>query len=302
MKKILLKGLFVLLLPFSTSAQIYQPFPTDSATWTVDFMFPLPFFNVGHNPAAYFISGDSLYNGLTYQKINKTLDSIPNNQFMSSNIALIREDSNRIYCKYYGFQTIPNEFILYDFNLTVNDTFSIATILGTISFIVSSVDSEYTQTGYRRALNLSHINGSLPFWTPTMRWVEGIGDIVNGVIYPEVPWVDWWAEALCFRKNNVLIWDNNGACWITSESYVDIKPFPLKVIVNNISNDKIELNMELIKGEKNIYIFDSFGKVVKNIKTSSNKVTVKKEELSRGFYLLKINSFKFSSIERFILY
>ena len=267
-------------------AQMYHPFPIDSASWTVDFMTPIPF-GTAHIPRNYVMSGDSVVNGVTYSKLYSTSDSagtIANGPLS----ALLREQNRVVYAlnPCCGFDS--GEVALYDFNLNTGDTFFVNALFDTATFEVTTVDSEMVAGSvYRRAINLSATGGFTPFYAPFMRWVEGIGDVVNGPYYFDVPAVDWWALALCFFEKGLRVWPpSTGNCWITGlneteKEKTSFNYLPSYVIVTFPSD-----------AERKITVMDLSGKPMRFFSTNARQVQIERGNLSSGMYFLKIETSK----------
>ncbi|MFI5217947.1 MAG: T9SS type A sorting domain-containing protein [Bacteroidia bacterium] len=277
------------LLNFPLSAQNYVPFALDSAAWSVDFITPGPFSQEFHVPRLYFMNGDSVINGLNYHKTYQYGDSIP---FNSGGLltSLIREQNKIIYCRYFNWNNFSSEFELYNFNLTIGDTFSFPNIIDSVKMVLISVDSEYTTTGYRKAFNFNIVyNPSAAFYM-NPRWVEGIGDIVNGIVYLEVPILDWWCQALCYSESYFLVWNwNQGNCWITG---MDETTHSEKIkLLNNPSLEKIQILFpDNLFIEKEITVHEISGKIVGQYKFYDQEFTLFKHSLGRGMYFLDIKS------------
>lgn len=273
----------------SGNSQTYYPFPVDSAVWTVDFITPqFPFGNEYHVPIGYTIIGDSLINGLLYSKIY-TSDSAGNSSPWGL-VALTREQNKVVYCKYVGSgNQLPNEVILYDFNLAPGDTFSFPSYGNQTILVVDSIGAIQTSTGNRNAFYFSIVSnpGAAYYFNPV--WVEGIGDIVNGVIYHEVPWVDWWCEGLCFTNNSSLVWSRYSShCWLnTGINDVSLSGNTIKCHPNP-SDDNIIIALNNLYDLKTIQVFEASGRKVFETQIQNNEFVLKKQDVGYGVFLLRI--------------
>lgn len=288
-----MKRLFVILSLFyslSANSQTYFPFPIADAIWTVDFITPGQWPGQEYRaPFGYTTYGDSLINGLLYTKIY-TSDSAGNIDPWGL-VALTREQNKVVYCKYVGTggNQLPNEVILYDYNLTAGDTFSFPSYGNQTELLVDSVGVIQTFTGNRNAIYLSITSNPSAAYYFNPVWVEGIGDIVNGVIYHEVPWVDWWCEGRCFSYQSTLVWSRyNNACWIHTginefeNNDVDVKCYP------NPSSGDMEIKFNNVWGRKKIEVFDPKGKIVLVTTITDNRFVINKRMIGNGFYLLRV--------------
>ncbi len=197
MKKTLISIILMTLIA-PLNAQTYYPFPTDTAQWSVihAISYPTPGPNIV-NTIHQNLRGDTIINGKTYYKIYETYfeDYFLPNQYLK---CFIREDtSKKIYIKYpVNAQDFPDtsEFVLYDFNLAVGDTFctKMEAITGTIQqcrFRLDSIGSINTNTGHRKKYIFTFISfGTEPpvncFGTQ-LYWIEGVGSMI-GPFYNEM--------------------------------------------------------------------------------------------------------------------
>lgn len=267
-------------------AQVYHPFPTDSAEWSIDMQTQIQF-GTGHYPVLYYMRGDTTINGTDYHKVFICYDSVP---IPATAHYYLREQNKIIY---FRNNNDTLERLLYDFNLGLNDT---AWLCNSNcipdSFVVSSKDSILTLTGYRNRLTLNSLSWGGGIYQ--MQWVEGIGDIVNGLIYPDVPWVDWWFVLLCFHEHDSLIWNfQSGPCWIVgindnelTAAYPDYFPNPF--------SDYVGINYFLSKpGNVSAELLDATGKLLKKnmyreLNTGKHSIYFDTRELVPGIYLYRL--------------
>ena len=276
--------------PITVNSQTYYPFPVDSAIWTVDLMSAQgPFGSTTHFTMGYTMTGDSMVNGNLYSKIYLS-DSAGNIEPFGLT-ALTREVNKVIYCIYLGYNNQQsNEVVLYDFNLVAGDTFSFPSYGFQTIFIVDSVGTIQTFAGNRNAIYLSIVSnpGNAYYINPV--WIEGIGDIVNGVIYHEVPWIDWWYEGLCFAHHTTLVWNRyNSICSIGTGINDNISENRIKCHPNP-SQDEIVVIMNNGYDEKNIEVFDAAGRKVFQASTSNNEFVLKKHHTGNGIFLLRVST------------
>ncbi|MFK7807472.1 MAG: T9SS type A sorting domain-containing protein [Saprospiraceae bacterium] len=142
-------------------------FPTDNAEWKYYFRFG------GYNTdygATQEIAGDSLYGGYEYQIITAS-----GNTFTGDDSGMFREEDHRVYF-------IPkdsiNEIVLYDFNLSVGDTFYIDPYhqASTEEFnVVAWVDTIITFDNVPRKRMVMN-QGS--------NWIEGVGAEFGSFTFP----------------------------------------------------------------------------------------------------------------------
>jgi len=183
MKKSILLLLFGITFYLQAKSQKYVPFPTDSAQWYCSYSH---FDEQSFTGYSYYLrlKGDTLINGNVYSKVYYSY----NYNYSSTDESLqcfIREDQKKIYAKYPYSNEIQDttEFVLYDFNLKLNDTIAVkhVDIFGqSKKFIVDSlkvffIDSAKTNISYRKRYNLGLINEQNQHYSLSDSWTEGIG-------------------------------------------------------------------------------------------------------------------------------
>lgn len=237
----------------------------------------------------YYIDGDTITNNNYYfKRYYDRLDTIRNPMFGSTTVNqttrvlfdLIREDSLK---RFYTLYTPNTDIILYDFNLSVNDTFANA------SCTVFDIDSV-------------SINNRTLYWflaesVPNDKkgLIEGVGHnkFICGTPFHQ------YESLVCFKKQNqTLTVDTTKNCnafltpnkLTTSLSefntrHKKIKSYPNPVsdylnIVHELGNDKIE----------NIQIFNSVGQFMQTpIAKSENIIQIDASEYNRGLYFVIVS-------------
>ena len=165
MKKLLL--IFVVAMYYNMcTAQVYSPFPNDSAQWSILTLYVPPYptpteISTIHQK----LKGDTIIDGELFKKIYESSDE---NYFsVNQNLkCFFREDSSKnVYVKYPLGSSAYNdttEFILYDFNLSIGDTFRTKMMdpnnnIAECEFTLLSIDSVMTTEGYKRRFALELI-------------------------------------------------------------------------------------------------------------------------------------------------
>lgn len=298
MKKLLFTFLLTVTINFGQS-QTYNAFPTDSASWAVDYMAMGFLGSTIHVPRLYYIDGDTTIGTTNYSKMCFVYDSLPYAQSScNSPLALLRDSNKTIYCRYFMGLTSA-EFVLYDFNLIVGDTFEITGGMGIDQFVVNTIDSELTSTGYRKAWNLQKVSGwSTSLYNP--RWVEGIGDIQNGVLYVEVPWVDWWCQGWCYKEWQTLIWFwTNGPCFNTAiNEYSSENLFSL---INDPAQQTIALKFQS-NALRKVELIDITGKLLLGESTSEVTFKINTNEFAKGIYFVSVSDQGHSTTQKLIVF
>jgi len=273
MKNLALITFFICFLT-TTNGQNYIPFPTENTTWETVTQFMDPW-----NPSYSYdygkTNGDTIINGQQYTIITRL-------NFPS---CFIRENNGLVYCKYSNISSFDTtEFLLYNFNLQLGDTMQLARIGYELQFYTGHVeylDSVFIGTKYHKKISI----GGLEF-------VEGIGSL-QGLLYPEIPWVDWMADLTCFSINDTIFslagegTTYSGNCW----QFVDVRePETNKLIVSpNPTNDFLRIiGPPITKAE----LFTINGQKI--LETTLQNINLMDYE--RGIYLLKVYSVDRSAV------
>jgi len=263
---------------FVSSAQtsVYHPFPKTNTGWGVDEWWH------GVPPATktgshfYTINGsDTTIGSYTYIKVFK--GTIP------SLFGGFRDDStNR---KVYGiiFPAPAIEFILYDFNLNIGDTFvhfytnlcQDSTTYSTVYF----VDSVLIGGTYRKRI---HFDEPLLFTSGPLKFIEGVGSttgLFNCYYQGE------FTYNLC-AFNQVGKPPHNFCSSSTSieeEIKTQIQIYP------NPSSSKVSLRFNKFLNNASIFIYDAQSKLVKKFENlNGDSYNFSCEDLNNGIYIVKI--------------
>ncbi len=276
-----------------SNAQNYVPFPTATAVWRgqrADWSGGLGItgdwweFNQS-------ISGDTIINGIVYHKIEETSNhdvySLMPFYLLSSTFfgtyytGAFREDSTK---KIFYFRNgANNEDLLYDFNLTVGDSFQTALTQGGYLHVVS-IDSFFDGSIFRKKFNLDN-----QLQNPYL--IEGIGS--NFGFNDLIGWRAEQASTLyCFRENNIIKYtDSTNNCSLvsveeiqSSKSLFNLSPNPTSEILNLKSEQPILFPLELL-------LMDMQGKLIlqKTI-LNNDDLSLNVKSFSNGEYLIAIKN------------
>jgi hypothetical protein len=109
---------------------------------------------------------------------------------------------------FFRFSPCSQEYLYYDFNLSVGDTFA---IYNWGNAIVDTVSTRLCLNGQtRKYIRLHEIDGFSV--GNVFRWIDGVGDIDLGLMYP------WWIDGI---NNFVCLSDNTGKVWENSQAPLD---------------------------------------------------------------------------------
>lgn len=267
------------------NSQNYTPFPTDSAMWGVTFMtYSMSFPPYTYDDRYYWIDGDTILFGNTFQKIYKHTEYLGSTDFYG----YMREDTSKhIYFSYDG----QSEHILYDFNLSLNDTIFIpwSEYLDSIQSRVAQIDSVQYGSSYRKRYTLEEIASGWGLGDHI--WVEGIGSISHGVFYPEIWWVDQSAWLMCYSHNGEGLY--GGGCPVT----LDVQNLTQQgniVLYPNPTSSTITIQTENIM---NVEIINIQGKVIYD--GIENAVDLSAE--AKGIYIVKVTTDRGVAVEKVLL-
>lgn len=288
---------FVLVLfVLKNNAQVYIPFPTDSAIWLTKRTCQVavcPITTQSFNSVLQL--RDTTINGLVYNKIY----NYNNNQLNS----FYRESNKKIYSKYplggvFGNDT--SEFVLYDFNMQIGDSLNVKIPSNWISVggPISTQPKIYLSATSTISVN-SVIHKTFSFTSNNFggcfgmfNWIEGIGS--DAGIFYNLNYYDWAScisypapynfSLSCYFKNSVLIYNNN--CTITSlpvsilsnKLTLSISPNPTNGILN-ITDEENKLQNATMQ------ISNYIGQVVY---TNSFANQIDMSHLSSGMYFVTI--------------
>lgn len=275
----------------------YHSFPEANAQWNVSSQaccatncpgppFPNPVF-IDYE-YSYFISGDTVINALTYNKIYRSgsshehcfFGSSVNNWYFENNdyFGGLRQDTaNRTVFYIPEFGT--SECLLYDFDLAVGDTLN-----GNCQWIpdcavVSDIDSILVGNNYRKRFNLSGMASMYSL-------IEGIGSTA-GLFEPLCPF-EYSGNLSCFIENGQTMYPdtitacNNFTGLSVPEGRTHIKVFP-----NPFSAEfSVQITGPSSTGTWSVY--DIQGRLVNQGTYSKNSFYVQRGDLNAGLYYFTV--------------
>lgn len=275
--------------------QNYVPFPTANAVWRGERNYieptgglPILWHYVDFNQ---FIGSDTMINGLVYHNLMETsVDNLyqvyPGQYLISSTnngpglIGRFREDSNkRIY--YFGYFTTDS--LLFDFNLSVGDTFQ-STLLNASGYLkVTAIDSVFDGLIFRKKYILD--TDTISFNDPPWFLIEGIGS--NGGFAAEIlPGLEYGSSLYCYRENNIIKYsDSIHNCSLVGMEEVQSDNIKLTIFPNPTTNQlTIETNST---SPLFVILYDIASRKILE-KEFINRVTLNTEELSKGIYIYEV--------------
>jgi hypothetical protein len=233
---------------------------------------------------------DTAIDSKTYKKVWRSTDEF---QEIWLPYGFIRETPEKKI--YYRTDTSYQEYLLYDFELSVNDTIFSTAInsyanswhLITIPFIVSSIDSMLIGNEYKKQIHLY----SIPANEITDQWIEGMGSM-HGILHWNAGLIggDYY-ELLCFYENDTLKYQNPAfdTCYIV---YTNIEENPYSIDISVYPNPVTNISTLTIKGNiKNeklkLEIFNITGEIIISERIE-NKFLINRDEFNTGIYFFKV--------------
>lgn len=280
MKRIIFLICFSILLSYHPNAQDYVPFPTSNAEWKINH------FSIfgGNFTQRVVMSGDTMINNKTYQKIFSNNPYSTNTEDSLFYSLALREEEKKIYFVDNG---TVEEHLLYDFTKEVGDSVTIFATFGnsTIVPITSKIDAidsiQLIDGSYRKQYFFEWYNEY---------WIEGIGSTFKPLEpFDNISDNSYTLE--CFSDNEKLVYSLNST---SCDGFVNVSnpknnndiavfPNPFQdnlTVINNSENSRI----------KNISIFDFLGRIFfKSENTNGKKMEFNLKNIPLGVYYLKIN-------------
>ncbi len=283
-------------------AQMYIPFPTDSAQWSVRHTTGSPFSQTSYQ---YKMKGDTVLNGIVYHKVYYSLDLA----YDSPNETLhcfVREDTTKkVFAKYpasIGVDTA--EFMLYDFNLVIGDSV-------TIRLFYFNTDSVYKlKVTAMFPYPINSIDTPIyyqldpfpyPEWPCTyfsnLSWMDGFGSFLSP-FYNEIP--EWGCdsggyEVSCFWYKGVYVWGGTYCDYSTGINEKQDIDYQSRIFPNP-AQSQIEVEFDLKEPQNGtIAIKNILGQTVKifnngTFSKGKNRIEIDVSEFSKGLYFVHLIS------------
>jgi hypothetical protein len=279
---------------FNATAQSSTfPFPTQNAYWsyadvtcvTTDICFQ-------SGMLQYVIAGDSVVNGITYQKYYSSNDSIFDlNQ--ATLVALFREDlatrRSYILAMADGIPNVLEERLLYDFSLEVGDAVNVYLPYYCIASLCNASPLVVNEISYD-AEGRKHIK--LDF----AEWIEGIGDPTDlfNQICPCATFTELDYQLLCVEDNGNNIYkkyDNNSCYQVPGSVGIHNNALlPLNLRPNPSDNwVQVSLPQTIAAPQGIVQITDLQAKVVQQwqVNAANTAIQLPTTDLPNGMYFVQ---------------
>ena len=298
----------------SANSQTYFPLPTSNAQWNCSYAqgwFSGPNSGVDGYEMSYIITGDTLIGGITYSKLNKSVNYTVNEYYSGvhfysstyegiSYAGCFRNDSinQRVY---YMPVDSSNEKLLYDFSLQVGDTVGdwwnsdYNPLMYTI--IVESEDSILVNGTYRRRLKLTETANDPGYL------IEGIGSTF-GLLNP-LAYFENIGSLDCFSVNGQTLFPDGSSPCMLVDQINDLTPSSTFSIHPNPAKEFIYLNVPVKTTPSSYEITDCTGKIIQTGRVliqSENEQSINISNLPAGFYFLSVINDTETQASRFMKY
>ncbi len=215
----------------------------------------------------------SIISDKSYYELLKTDEELSEDWVGTS--YFIRAENNIIYVNQFS-----NESELYNFNLTLNDTFS---EYQGVDLIVDSIDTVALLTGEQRKRWKLRCKFDDPETAIYTEWIEGIGNINGLLAISSMSGCVFDADGsdiMCMYRNDTLIYDDPAydSCWLLPTALEDLKEESI-ILVPNPTAESISI-VGLEQEFVTIIIYDAVGKLV--YQGSENPIDLK--DVSPGYY------------------
>jgi len=295
MRKLLILFCF-LAVDVQAQTSVYHPFPDSGAVWHQERSVLIGQADYYNFVEEFSLSDDTIIGSFTYKKLNIVLlhelsvsyicfpsrPAIP--VAYSGYAGGIRQDilSKRIY---YLDGPSNVEYLLYDFNLSVNDTLPI-TYTNADTLIVQSIDSIFDGSNWRKRYKL--LNGN---WSSSNSLIEGIGSS-RGLLSDLDPWNQTRAELHCFQENGTTLYQDScptGCDFIITNNQIVDRLTSFQVYPNPFSiYTTIKLNSSFTGAELRVY--NSLGQIVRFVESNGSSIVVERGSLVNGIYLFQLSN------------
>lgn len=279
----------------SAQFSVYHPFPDSTAFWNIWSQgccannCPGPFINpvLQDFLYTYEMNGDTAINGLTYHKMyysgsgheycsmGGTLNvwNFFNNEYKGG----FRQDT-ALRQVFFILANETSECLLYDFNLSVGDTFVSGCSWPGDCAEVISIDSVLTGSHYRKRFNLNT--------NPPYSLIEGIGS-TSGLFEPLCPF-EYFGELKCFSQDGQILYANGpGVCnnyagFQIADHSVSFTAHP------NPFHHSLNVNVFDDLKDGQWVLLNSMGMVIRQDKINNRNFNIHNEHYAPGLYFLQI--------------
>ncbi len=263
--------------------------------WQVNHQCAVPQPCIQYEDYNYYVSGDTIFNGLTYKKIFRQgtgsyswfgpppVPAPCTGTYSYINTVsehFVRSVNKQMFIRVYGD---TSEYLLYDFDLQIGDTLPLTYNNFEPLIIVTSIDSFSTPYGYRKRFALA---GNT--WASEL--LEGIGHN-RGFLEPVHTPFECGFTLNCFSLNDTAYYPAPGPSCMLILGAGELPESPKGNITPNPFSDYTTISWNAAVKNGEIKIYDIRGKVVKTISgISGESLKFYSEKLMSGIYFFEMRA------------
>jgi hypothetical protein len=259
----------------------------DSATWKVDF-FGYSIDCLGHcYEWEYSITGDTMINSNAFKILHEYYHTIWNQQYYGQNVGAIREDTadKKVYYRSFTLND-TTEYLLYDFDLNVGDTFPSTYLYPTGPFPLPVVDSiDYVQIANENHKRIWFTNEAI---TPAYL-LEGIGS-GYGLLQFLFGNSEGGTLLTCFEVGENFLFSyydtTNYGCHIDIPLAIENLNSHSSIQILSNPNDDLLTVKNSTGGKISILLFDELGRTHFLQSSSENTFLFSTSSLTTGIYFV----------------
>jgi hypothetical protein len=302
MKDLLLICFLLSILNTKAQTIVEHSFPTDSAAWydytsisQDDFW---PFSNCD---IKYYYNGYDTINNLVYNKVYATSNCFCEEVFFQYPCngsgpffnpgyltRYLRCDSDRVYIK----KGSVDEFVLYDYNIELGDTFYVPLQGDVSSLVCVLIDSALTNTGYRKQWNFTFLDEWCSYDT-ILKWVEGATSNY-GVFYDETlvdcntTGVISNGQTNCFVYRDTLILGNSlSFCQYAVSSVKEENNQPAISTFPNPATTEFTVRADNAQ-KLIVQLYNLTGQQLGSYSVAGNQLSIPRNNLPSGIYIAQV--------------
>jgi hypothetical protein len=278
-------------------SQIYHPFPTDSAEWSVlSYIGTIPELGHFYQTTHYGILGDTTINNKIYHKVFSSTAALFNPLDINNAYEGAFREINKVVIWVKNGMLI--EDTLYDFNLNIGDLltceYCLANNYFTLTDSIRSTDSIQLGATFHKRYHttVDSITTFLGVFSNSL--VEGVGGLAGKKVFPyEACSEEEKKILLCFKRRGVILYQNTilNTCYYANNSNSLEESTPIKKIKSiypNPSNGKFSIQFNQLEQKAIITIRNEIGKVILKDKLNKHKAEIDILKESNGIYFIGV--------------
>lgn len=294
MKNLTYYFVFLIIGQLPLFAQTNFQFPSADAVWSVSSQTQWWFDTYADNHK-YTVMGDSILNGIVYQKYYHCPDSILNLNNLSF-YALLRQDE-QTQRSYILYPTETTELLLYDFSLQVGDTLSDASYY--LDWWLSDYLLTVTQVSFdddgRKIIHLSSPNQAEEVWIEGIGSSKGLFNRTHQGLLDEPE-----TELLCFEQNGEIIYQKHpNTCHYNSITGIETPTNTGLVLSPNPANQYLSIEPPSQRWQQlpiHISLYNLLGQeVLSKVCHVNQTISLDVNDIPNGTYLYQIKSKNYPS-------